>query len=382
MKARPLLLFSMTAAEYARLDAGGPRRDIPLLTQEVDGELLFRRDSGTRSGFRAKVFGPHVRHAWDAAARAHRDGVVFADGEHVGFPLAAALALRNKRRARLIVLGHHVDKPWKRALLWMATRCVARGTLVLHSRNQADSVKRLLPRSWQLATLPYQVDTAFWTAAPTPTARPLVVAVGSENRDYAPLIEAARSIDADFCIASGSHWARVQATAGDLPPNVRVITETLPFEALRDLYARAAVVVVPLYPVTNQSGITTILEGMSMARPVVVSATPGQREAITGPLVSTNGPSVAADRGPHVLGLPSDARDTGVYVAPGDAQALRHAIQGLLDDPQRARELGSAARQSILANFTVEQFARRFADVIERQQSPVGRIAAEVPQPR
>lgn len=368
---RPLICFSLTRDEHAKLSGDGPRRDIPLLAERCNGELLFRRAASRRGGLRATVCGPHIRHAWEAAGHARRGGVVFADGEHVGFPLAAFLALRLKRNVRLVILGHFVDRGWKKRLLRLATRFVSRGALVLHSKSQADAVASLLPAGWDLHLLPYQVDTDYWQLSADPTERPLVVSAGSENRDYETLITAAEGLEVDVCIASGSHWAREKASAGTLPANVRFITETLPFAQLRDLYARSAVIAIPLRPVSNQSGITTILEAMSMGKPVIVSATPGQQEAITGPIVTPSGEEVDSGRGPQILGLAKDSQPTGIYVVPGDPTALRIALQRVLADSDRAASVGAAARASAMANFSIELFADRFA-----------RLLNEVPEPR
>jgi glycosyltransferase involved in cell wall biosynthesis len=362
----PLICFSVAQDEYERLAAGGPRRDIPQLAHQVGGELLFRTGRGNRRGLRGKLFGPQIRHAWEASGRASRDGVVFADGEHVGFPLAAFLGLRRRRGVRLVVLGHFVDKRWKRFLLRAATLFVPRGTLVLHSVTQAERLADILPQRWNVSVLPYQVDSEYWQpqAPVVGGERPLIVSAGSENRDYATLIESVRGLEVDVCIASGSHWAREEASARFLPANVTLLTGTLAFERLRDLYARASLVVVPLHPVANQSGITTILEAMSMAKPVIVTATPGQREAIAGPLVLANGSLQAEDRGPHLLGLPRRADPSGVYVPPADSAALREAIRLILGDAEFAGRLGNAARRWAATEFSVELFAERFGRVI------------------
>jgi glycosyltransferase involved in cell wall biosynthesis len=367
---QPLIVFSLTREEYERLAANGPRRDIPLLAEKLGGRLLFRRSHGSARGLRGKLLGPHLRHAWASAGAARSDSTVFADGEHVGLPLAAFLWARRRRRVRLVVLGHYIDKSWKRALFRVATGLLPRGTLTLHSAMQAEAIRPLLKNGWELQLLPYQVDTDFWTGQFVETSRPVIVAAGSENRDYETLIEAVRGLDVDVRVASGSHWAREQASAPDLPANVQLIRETLSFAELRELYGSAAAVVVPLHPVRNQSGITTILEGMSMGKAVVLTATPGQREAVAGPLVQSDGSTVPQpDRGPELFGVSSTDRPTGLYVPPRDAMALRRAIEMLLSDETLRRDLGEAGRSVAVQHFSVERFAQRFAEVICRQRT-------------
>ncbi|MGE3077127.1 MAG: glycosyltransferase family 4 protein [Dehalococcoidia bacterium] len=368
MNSNVLICLSLSEGELANLTANGPRRDLVVLADMLDAPILHRSANGLRKGLLGKLFGPQLRHAWKAAGVKPRPETIFADGEHVGFPLAAALLLRRRRDTRLVILGHLVDKRWKRVLLWLATRMVRQGTLVLHSVTQAEKVAGDTGRHWNVVTLPYQVDTDFWTlpnAIPGP--RPMIVAAGSENRDYQTLVEAVRGLDVDVRIAAGSHWARESASAADLPDNVEFINRTLPFGELRELYSRAWMVVVPLFPGANQAGVTTILEGMSMSRPVVVSCTDGQKEVVTGPLVTGDAVDsmVTAHRGPQVLGLRAVENDaSGLYVPPGDAAALRRAIVLLLEDPALALAMGRAGRRIVESEFGVDDFARRFAQVI------------------
>lgn len=101
-----LLCVSVTKDEAARLQADGPRRDFVEVARAVDGELLYRDTEQTRRGIWGRLMGPHLHHAWRAAARVQRGDVVFADGEHVGLPLLAFLAMRRRRPGRVVVLGH------------------------------------------------------------------------------------------------------------------------------------------------------------------------------------------------------------------------------------------------------------------------------------
>ena len=258
---------------------------------------------------------------------------------------------------------------WKRALLAVATRLGTSGTLIVHSTLQAEQVRSRLGSRWQVDVLPYQVDTNFWRSdgPATGAEEPLVLAVGSEYRDYDVLLRAAEGLRARVVIAAGSHWARFQPQHEALPSNVEFVTKTLGFEALRDLYRRAAAVVVPLQPIENQAGITTMLEAMSMERPLVVTATAGQLESVRGPLVDAVGQpneAATADRGPQRY-FGSDAPDegpTGLYVPVGDATAaLRAALSLVVEDHELAQRLGQAARAATERHFTVEQFAERFA---------------------
>jgi glycosyltransferase involved in cell wall biosynthesis len=124
----------------------------------------------------------------------------------------------------------------------------------------------------------------------------------------------------------------------DIPANVTV--ERLGFADLRALYASAEIVVVPLVDSDFQAGITTILEAMAMGKAVICTRTRGQLDVIVD-------------------------GSTGVYIAPGDAGALRSAIEQLLADDDLAARLGHAARAWAVAEADIVTYADRMSGVVE-----------------
>lgn len=368
------LAVSATAEQAAALTENGPRRDFIELANRTNAEVLFQSRAAGRGGLAAKLFGPHLAQAWTLARRTRSGDRLFADGEHIGLPLLLLLAFRRRSQpASVVVLGHFLTRWWKLLLVWIATRIGPPGVLVLHSTAQAERVRRWLGGRWTVELVPYLVDTAFWTRTsplPVPVGDepPLVLAVGSENRDYETLVRAARGLHAHVFIAAGSHWARRIAGSGSLPDNVEYSGEARSFAELRSLYEAASVVVVPLADVPNQSGVTTILEALSMGTPVIVTATEGQREYVAGPLVTTRFVDAAGteDRGPHLFDATEPAGEmTGLYVPPRDSLALRHAIERVLLDTGLARQLGEAARRSAVAHFDIERYTARLASLLQ-----------------
>jgi glycosyltransferase involved in cell wall biosynthesis len=113
-------------------------------------------------------------------------------------------------------------------------------------------------------------------------------------------------------------------------------------DALTREYGTAGVSVLPSvetdlygkrYPKSEILGLA-LLEAMACETPVVCSRIGGM-------------PELVADG------------ETGLVVAPGDSAALGEAVEGLLDDPGRARRLGEAGRRRVLERFTWEAVARR-----------------------
>ncbi len=369
-----LICVSASEAQTAELLKDGPRRDFAELARATGGTILYARAARAK-GLMGRIAGPHVRQAWNAARRLRTGDTAFADGEHIGLPLLGFLAFTLRRRVRVVMLGHLIDRPWKLGLFRVLTRLVPAGTVVVHSELQRSRLSGVLAGSWTVRLVPYQVDTEYWqTSAPLSGDGP-ILAVGSENRDYATLLKAVASINRPVKIAAGSHWARKESQAEALPANVEFVSRPLRFPELRDAYSAASVVVFPLLDVANQSGVTGILEAMSMGRPVVVTANAGQRECVTGPLVrgdGTNDSGATADRGPQLFGGAAAAGITGLYAACGDAASLETAIRKALDDDQFKRSVGANSRVTAQEHFSIERFVATLAEIL----APAPRVAS------
>ncbi len=157
----------------------------------------------------------------------------------------------------------------------------------------------------------------FFAAAPD---RPdgYVLAVGDDySRDYATLQRASTRIGRAVVIRS-----RAVAEDRAAYPRVSVMGAELDGQGYRDLLAGACVVVLPLSASIHAGGVSTLLEAMSSAKAVVVSATPGLADYV---------------------------RDgTNCRVVPaGDAEALARAVGALLADPAERVRLGTQAREFV-----------------------------------
>ena len=135
-----------------------------------------------------------------------------------------------------------------------------------------------------------------------------ILSVGEDAaRDYGTLVEAVRDLPASVVLKA--------RFAGKLPENaaatIKIIRERLSFLELRELYASASMVVVPLRPSDNPSGITALFEAMAMGKPIIASDVPMIREFIA-------------------------PGETGILVPVGDAAALRDAVEFLLGGGRRA----------------------------------------------
>ncbi|MGZ4790269.1 MAG: glycosyltransferase family 4 protein [Ilumatobacteraceae bacterium] len=325
------------------VDAGlRPRADYVVLADRLGADLIDHAEANRRAGPMAKVIqkvaGRNVLLAWTCFRSRKRYDAILTDGEQVGIPYAA-LCLVSRRRSRpahsMIV---HVMSVRKKVIVFKALglrRRVDR-MFVYASWQREFAIKRLRMPPEHVRLTSFMVDTAFFaTERVMPAPRRMICAAGLEFRDYDTLVEAVRGLDVEVVIAAASPWSkRSSGVDGTLPPNVTVCKLNL-FD-LRQLYADALFVVVPLRATEFQAGVTTILEAMAMSRAVVCTKTSGQTDVIA-----------------H--------GETGLYVDPGDVRALRDAIRLLLDDPKEASRLGEAGRQWVVANADVSLYADRIA---------------------
>lgn len=288
-------------------------------------------------------------------------------------PLSVALeAFRRRRRFDVVVTWHprvtafylllqtvFRDRHPHVALLYWLSKPVTRWSLRLTGRRltrlvtwvprQASyAVERLGIAPERVVVTGHPVDQLFWSREHATAARDprLVVSAGREMRDYATLVAAMAGTDLHATIAAPpvrvtrgviTTERSASADAGDAAEAVDnvewLVTDPV---GLRDLYASAAVVAVPLLPSDTDNGITVIHEAMVMGCAVVATANPALADVIV------------------------DGEEA-LLVPPGDPQAMRAAIEALVADPERARRLGEAARRAVLARHTLDDFAAALA---------------------
>jgi glycosyltransferase involved in cell wall biosynthesis len=156
---------------------------------------------------------------------------------------------------------------------------------------------------------------------------------------YAGRLSPEKGIEDLLTVAGGLHL--VVAGDGPLRSQVPQALGMLPREELSRLYGQAAVVVFP----SRRDGFpVACAEAMAHGRPVVATA---------------------------VGGLPDMVVDgeTGLLVPPGDARALRAAIDRLLADADLRRRLGAAGRERIAS---LSSWERVIDDTLAAYETAVG----------
>lgn len=221
----------------------------------------------------------------------------------------------------------------------------------------ADAAASLDAVGVRARLLPHGVDTTRFAPAPARRAgRTLdLLAVGRlvEKKGFPTLIDALALLDHRVrltIVGQGpEHDALVeQVERHALSHRVRLVGRTTHAD-LPTRYQLADAVIVPSVVDRNgdRDGLpNVVLEAMASGRPVVAS-------------------DVAA------IGTAIEHGHDGLLVAPGDATALAQAIRQLAADPDARRELGRAARSTVLERFDLCRCSARFCDLLAGAYSPL-----------
>jgi len=328
--------FFYGAVELARMghdvtsvDAPSPRNS--LLAVAYNCLLDWRtpvRTRGEHVAAMARIL-PRLKNA---------DAVVAASTSH-----ANALAFwKRLGRVRAPIAGihcGHVNYEQHGARKCSSARVFASQEVILFAgAEREETIRQFAVDPARIHANPFGVDVNFWS--PSSTKREFILAVGNDGRrDYGTLVSAVAGLDAPVKILTARELPA-------LPPNVTHLrgswhAPAVTDEELRDLYRRALMVIVPLEDSIQPSGQSVALQAMACGCPVIMSRTRGL----------WTGNDFVSDR-------------DLLLVEPSSPASLRGAIQHLLDDPAAAEQVGTSARDAVLKNGRIDDFARRLGAIV------------------
>jgi glycosyltransferase involved in cell wall biosynthesis len=237
------------------------------------------------------------------------------------------------------MIAHTLFPMKKRAFFRIGVGTQLDRVLVYSTSEEQLATSELKLSAAKVHRIYYHADEHFFRPGLATIEPDLICAAGQLLRDYDCLVDAVRDLPVRVQIAAGSPWIehKLEPTRA-LPPNVS--WGKLNRFKLRDLYSRSALAVVPIKQNHYQTGIATILEMMAMGKCVIATRTHSQTDTI-------------------VDGV------TGIYVPPGDPAALRAAISRMLDAPERAAEIGRAARRFMEEKAGLDAFVGHIVDAIK-----------------
>jgi glycosyltransferase involved in cell wall biosynthesis len=319
-----------------------PRHSMVALADRLDAVVHVPHVEQDRPNvfdrMRAQIFSSGE--SWALARRLARQlgpgDVVFCQGEYVGLPLAAMLGNKLKR-PKLFVFCHNITSRRGRVAARLFRFAKSIDALGVCCATQSDFLQHDLgiPES-RIHLLLEHVDNRFFSPGPSSESktRPVIVGVGLENRDYRTLAKATFDLDVDVRISGFSRYAAPLAKSLPDPMPSNMTRKFYSSPDLVQLYRDAEVVVASVFPCQYAAGVTTLMEGLSCGRPVVVTHSPGLSDYLD----------------------PS----TGLtLVEPGDSNGMRQAIVRLLEHPNEAQDQGERGYEIASRRYAFDQAVDR-----------------------
>jgi glycosyltransferase involved in cell wall biosynthesis len=331
-KRRVLVLAPFFSGEGSWLDDFCPRKDLEFRKAMFPTRLPDWHQRGATTP---------VGHWLDYFAYTHRAMRWRADCIVTSFPqlafVAAALArLPASPRPRLIAWNFNLGSVARRWKGRVAGTVLARtDRFIVHARGEIATYARWLGlEESRFRFVPLQRGRVS-PLPPSPVAGRYFVSMGSANRDYATLIEAVRG--------TGIHLVLIakRAIAEALPDVPSVVKlHGLSQEACNSILSGALANIVPIADTQTASGQVTFTTAMRLGVPNVATRCIGTVDYVT-----------------H--------GETGLLVPPGDAGALRAAMDALWRDEGLRRRIGEAGKRHADEHFSDEAAGRMLGHVID-----------------
>lgn len=369
MADRPRLLLVITLAEV-----GGAQSYVaqllPALAPSFDVAVAAHgpgplRDASDAAGVRF-VSLHHVRRAvnpwrdllglWELYAlfRRERPHIVHANSSKAGVlaRLAAALARVPIRMFTAHGWAFSAHSGSASSLYRLADRLVRPLTtqvICVAESERAAGLRAGTCRSDRTVVIPNAVDVAAHPRATPVEAVPLLVSVGrlKAPKDFSTLVRAVARLEPRswrlIIVGDGPERPALerQLHAEGLDDAVEFVGER---SDVSELLAGADAFVLS----SRSEGMPlSVLEAMAAGLPVVATAVGGVPEVVV-----------------H--------DETGVLVAPGDAEALAAALARLIDDPELRRRLGSAGRSRAARHFDLPRFRQAHVELYRAELAERG----------
>jgi glycosyltransferase involved in cell wall biosynthesis len=319
-----------------------PRLDFMEIAYRLDGEICSYGVSNS-AGYEfllsvEKQLKVDFLQALCAVRRTGNHNSFLSVSEKTGIPLSILFSIIKKEFPHVLI-AHHLSSKNKRRLfqVWPLYKSFSR--LICVSRSQADFAKN------QLGIHQSKVDFIFngidhkFFRPDEEDSEDFILAVGKEQRDYKTLARAVAETGLKLIVVASSPWSTFPVEFNG-NHDIKIMKD-LTFRELRSLYARARLVVVPLFEVDYAAGVNTVLEAMAMAKAVIITRTPGIRD--------------------HVLNA-----ETGLFVSPENPEEMKEKILSLWENPNELARLGGNARQAVEQCFTLDIYVDHIVRIMQQ----------------
>lgn len=159
------------------------------------------------------------------------------------------------------------------------------------------------------------------------------VSAGKSNRDHQTLADAAEQAKLSTLIVCSSGTLPTRSNPQWVAVRGVESGQTLTYGQLTSVYRTARAVVIPLMHVTGLAGLTSLLDAIACGLPVIMT-----RNAL--------------------IDIDIEALGFGIWVAPGDVDALRNAMTRLALDDELVRSMGAKARAYAERSYGYQDFAQ------------------------
>jgi glycosyltransferase involved in cell wall biosynthesis len=298
----------------------------------------------------------YLKHGFKGFMRAsnakRRTGVITAFPQ---LPLIVALLkkLTGRKKLRLVAWCFNLGRPYGGIKGKVARFCMSSVDIfVVHSRSEIEIYSKWLnlPAS-RFVFVPL-------SAEPPPSApwrerdeEPYIVALGTANRDYALLAEAAGQLGYKTIIVAGKH-----ATEHIKAPPCVTFKSGLSLAECHELATHSRVNVIPIADIASPSGQVTVIESMMLGVPMIATECAGTFDYI-------------------------NHGSDGLLVKPGDVASMVDALRQVWNDAPLRATLSANAKKAALQHFTFGAAGARLQELLDELESdgvPVRRIPESV----
>jgi glycosyltransferase involved in cell wall biosynthesis len=340
---QPLVLVSKSININGKYpDRNNPRQDYIEIAQRLQGQpfgynlsdgLWYQQVRRIEKSIKLDV-----AEALHAARQFTNYDCILSLSEKVGIPLEALRRLSNHNIPH-VVIAHKLSSGHKKRLfpIWNPNKSFSH--IICVSRQQVNYAINYLDVPKQAIDFVYdKVDHEFFHPMNI-DIEDYILAVGQEQRDYQTLLKAIEGTGIRLVIVASSLWSTYKIQVSK-KQNVTILSH-IPYQDLKELYAKARLVVIPLFNVDYAAGVNSILEALAMGKPVITNNTPGICDYII------------HDK-------------TGQLVPPEHITELKHSILSLWGQPKEQKRLSINARQVVVEKMNLDIYVDKVANIMQR----------------
>lgn len=332
MKKKVLILAPFFGSDSRWIDDFCDRTDLEFRKPPFAGQLAPWHTRGNTTPL-AEWLG-YLRYT--QRAMAWQPDCVVTSFPQLALVAAGLMPFKGNCRTRLIAWNFNLGSLSSRWKGRLAGKVLARiDRFVVHARSEIGSYAGWLGLDEaRFRFVPLQRGRIGEVAA-SPIEKPYIVSMGSANRDYLTLVDAVAGIGIRTVLIAGKNLLDSLPERPDL-----VKLHGLTYQECNNILGGAELSVVPIASTQTASGQVTFTTSMRMGVATVAT---------------------------RCVGTVDYLRDgeTGVLVPPGDARALRRAIEALWCDDALRRRIAAAGRRHADEHFSDEAAGRHLAEAID-----------------